>query len=90
MARTVQGFGAGEALAEAARLFAAGDRDRAVIVLAEREGLLHHAATMLGEPLFVRDAQRLARLRELALGGRTSDPLVLAMLSETASNVHLR
>ena len=90
MARTVQGFGAGEALARAAEMFAAGRKDQAVLVLAEREGLLHHAAMMLGEPLFVRDAQRLARLRELAGGGTMNDPLVLAMLSETASNVHLR
>ncbi len=90
MARTVQGFGAGEALAKAAQLFARGDRNGAVHVLAEREGLLHYAATTLGEPLFVRDAQRLSRLRELAGGGSMNDPLVLAMLTETASNVHLR
>lgn len=90
MARTVQGFGAGEALARASQLFARGDRASAVQVLAEREGLLHYAASTLGEPLFVRDAQRLARLRELAGGNAMADPLVLAMLTETASNVHLR
>jgi len=90
MARTVQGFGAGEALATASRLFAKGDRAGAANVLAEREGLLHYASLTLGEPLLVRDAQRLARLRELASGGAMTDPLVMAMLTETASNVHLR
>ncbi len=90
MARTVQGFGAGEALATASRLYAKGDRAGAANVLAEREGMLHYAALSLNEPLFVRDAQRLARLRELASGGAMTDPLVMAMLTETASNVHLR
>jgi Ca-activated chloride channel family protein len=90
MARTVQGFGAGEALATASRLYAKGDRAGAANVLAEREGLLHYASLSLHEPLFVRDAQRLARLRELASGGAMKDPLVMAMLTETASNVHLR
>lgn len=90
MARTVQGFGAGEALATASRLYARGDKAAAAQVLAEREGLLHYASLTLNEPLFVQDAQRLARLRELASGGAMSDPLVIAMLAETASNVHLR
>ena len=35
-------------------------------------------------------SHRLARLRELASGGAMTDPLVMAMLTETASNVHLR
>lgn len=91
--RTVQGFAAGETLAEAARLVAAGgaSRDRAVALLSEREALLRKAAEALGEPLFLKDADRLARLR--AHAGQTSgmgDPLVLAMLLETASRSHLR
>ncbi|MGK4003088.1 hypothetical protein WMF31_10735 [Sorangium sp. So ce1036] len=78
VARTLQGFAAGEALAEAA-------------ALAEREGILHEAAARRNEPLFREDAARLARLRahmgaERGLG----DPLVLAMLLETAGRSHLR
>ncbi|MFO0592240.1 MAG: VWA domain-containing protein [Polyangiaceae bacterium] len=89
--RTVQGFAAGETLAEAATLVARGDRDRAVAVLSEREALLRKAAETLSEPLFLKDADRLARLRTHA--GTTTgmgDPLVLAMLLETASRSHMR
>lgn len=91
--RTAQGFAAGETLAEAASLVAAGGdkRDRAIALLTEREALLRKAAETLGEPLFVKDADRLARLRAHA-GTQTGmgDPLVLAMLLETASRSHLR
>lgn len=91
VARTVQGFAAGEALMKASRLVALGRNREAIDLLGEREGLLHHAAATLGEPLFVQDAQRLARLRTHALGGGSfGDPLVLAMVMETAGNVHLR
>jgi Ca-activated chloride channel family protein len=89
--RTVQGFAAGETLAEAANLVATGDRTRAIALLTEREALLRKAAETLSEPLFLKDADRLARLREHA-GKETGmgDPLVLAMLLETASRSHLR
>ncbi|WP_437798041.1 vWA domain-containing protein [Sorangium sp. So ce693] len=90
VARTIQGFAAGETLAEAARQIALGDRDRAAALLSEREGILHAAAEALGEPLFLKDAARLARLRGHAgAAGGLGDPLVLAMLLETASRTHL-
>lgn len=90
VARTVQGFAAGEALAEASRLIALGDRGRAVAILTEREGILRTAAETLGEPGFLKDAERLARLRGHA-GSQAGlgDPLVLAMLLETAARSHL-
>lgn len=90
VARTVQGFAAGETLTEAAGRIARGDRQGATAMLAERESLLRKAAETLGEPLFLKDAERLARLRSHA--GTTTgvgDPLVLAMLLETAGRVHL-
>ncbi len=89
--RTAQGFAAGETLAEAASLVAANKRDAAVALLTEREALLRKAAETLSEPLFVKDADRLARLRTHA-GSTTGmgDPLVLAMLLETASRSHMR
>ncbi|WP_437285207.1 vWA domain-containing protein [Sorangium sp. So ce406] len=91
VARTLQGFAAGESLAEAAARVGRGDRDGAAALLAEREGILHEAAARLNEPLFLEDAARLTRLRahigaERGLG----DPLVLAMLLETAGRSHLR
>ncbi|WP_437714853.1 VWA domain-containing protein [Sorangium sp. So ce448] len=90
VARTIQGFAAGETLAEAARQIALGDRARAAALLSEREGILHAAAEALGEPLFLKDAARLARLRGHAgAAGGLGDPLVLAMLLETASRTHL-
>lgn len=90
MARTVQGFAAGETLSDAANRIARGDRDGAISALAEREQILRHAAESLKEPLFLKDADRLARLR-LHAGSRTGigDPLVLALLLETASRTHL-
>lgn len=91
--RTAQGFAAGETLSEAASLVASGgsQRDRAIALLSEREALLRKAAETLSEPLFLKDADRLARLRSIA-GSQTGlgDPLVLAMLLETASRTHLR
>ncbi|WP_437924350.1 VWA domain-containing protein [Sorangium sp. So ce291] len=91
VSRTLQGFAAGESLAEAAARVARGDRGGAAALLAEREGILHEAAARLNDPLFLEDAARLARLRahmgaEQGLG----DPLVLAMLLETAGRSHLR
>ena len=91
VSRTVQGFAAGDALAEAARLISLGDRARAVAILSEREGILRTAAETLNEPLFLKDADRLARLGAHAGStGGLGDPLVLAMLLETASRSHLR
>ncbi len=87
--RTVQGFEAGEALAAASVRVNHGDREGATRLLDEREGILRQAAAQLGEPLFLRDADRLARLRSMASGG-SGDPLVVAMLLETSSRVHLR
>jgi Ca-activated chloride channel homolog len=91
VARTIQGFAAGEALAEAAARIARGDRTGAAALLSEREGILRKAAEMLSEPLFLKDADRLARLRSHAAGAGTGvgDPLVLAMLLETAGRTHL-
>ncbi|UQA58694.1 vWA domain-containing protein [Polyangium aurulentum] len=91
VARTVQGFAAGEALALAASRIASNDRPGAITLLSERETLLREAAKTLNEPLFLKDADRLARLREHA-GATTNmgDPLLLAMLLETASRSHLR
>jgi Ca-activated chloride channel family protein len=90
VARTVQGFAAGEALASAASMIASGNRPGAVALLAEREAILRTASAQLGEPLFLKDADRLARLRTHA-GADTGggDPLVLAMLLETAGRAHL-
>jgi Ca-activated chloride channel homolog len=91
VARTVQGFAAGEALSDAAARIARSDRAGAVAELAEREQILRKAAETLQEPLFLKDAERLARLREHA-GTETGvgDPLVLALLLETAGRSHLR
>jgi Ca-activated chloride channel family protein len=90
VARTVQGFAAGETLAEAARQIALGDRNRAVALLSEREGILRTAAGTLNEPLFLKDADRLARLRSHAgSSAGLGDPLVLSMLLETAARTHL-
>lgn len=90
--RSVQGFAAGDALALAARHIAGGNRAAAVALLTEREGILREAAKTLNEPLFLTDADRLARLRTHAAGGNKGlgEPLVLAMLLETASSAHLR
>ncbi|HEU4405233.1 MAG TPA: VWA domain-containing protein [Polyangiaceae bacterium] len=92
VARTAQGFAAGEALARAAELIARGDRARAAALLAEREGILREAARALNEPLFEREAGRLARLRSYADGGAQGlgEPLVLSMLLETAGRGRLR
>lgn len=90
VARTVQGFAAGEALNEAAAKIARGDRPGAIALLTEREQILRRAAQSLNEPLFLKDADRLARLRGHA-GTETGmgDPLVLALLLETAGRTHL-
>jgi Ca-activated chloride channel family protein len=89
--RTIQGFAAGEALASAASLINRNDRGGAAALLAERAGILREAAASLGEPLFLKDAERLERLRSHAQTPTgLGDPLVLAMLLETASHVHLR
>ncbi|WP_437689555.1 vWA domain-containing protein [Sorangium sp. So ce176] len=90
VARTIQGFAAGETLSEASRHIALGDRGRAAALLAEREGILRAAADALKEPLFLKDADRLARLRShTGASDGLGDPLVLAMLLETASRAHL-
>jgi Mg-chelatase subunit ChlD len=91
VARTAQGFAAGEALTSAAARIAAGDRAGAVAMLTEREAILRQAAATLGEPLFLRDADRLERLRGAAgSSDGLGEPLVLAMLLETAGRAHLR
>ena len=91
VARTVQGFAAGEALSEASWRIANGDRTGAAALLTEREAILRAAADTLHEPLFLRDADRLARLRaSTGTSSGTGDPLVLAMLLETAGRSHLR
>ncbi len=92
VARTVQGFAAGETLMLAANAIQRGDRARAVALIGEREGILDTAAVLMNEPLFISDAQRLERLRVHAAepSGPMADPLVLAMAMETAGNVHMR
>ncbi|HVY49315.1 MAG TPA: VWA domain-containing protein, partial [Minicystis sp.] len=91
VARTVQGFAAGEALADAARRIAAGDRAGAEKELAERETILRQAADTLHEPLFLRDADRLARLEHHAeQQSGLGEPLVLSMMLETAGYAHMR
>jgi Mg-chelatase subunit ChlD len=91
VARTVQGFAAGEALSDAAARIARGDREGAIALLAEREDILTQAASALKEPLFMRDVKRLARLRSFAGSpDGVGDPLVLSMLLETAGRSHLR
>ena len=91
VARTVQGFAAGEALADAAVRIAGGDRGGAIGLLAEREAILRQASETLGEPLFLRDAARLARLRhDAGSDSGLGEPLVLSMLLETAGRAHLR
>ncbi len=91
VARTVQGFAAGEALTAASWKIANGDRNGATALLTEREAILRTAAETLHEPLFLRDADRLARLRTSSESRTGSgDPLVLAMLLETAGRTHLR
>ena len=91
VARTIQGFAAGETLAKAAYNVAQGDKNYAISLLTERETILREAAKTLEEPLFLKDADRLARMREHA-GQKTGmgDPLLFAMLLETASRTHLR
>ncbi len=91
VAKTVQGFAAGEALALAATRVAQNDRQGAITLLMERETILREAAKTLEEPLFLKDADRLARMRTHA-GSNTGmgDPLMFAMVLETASRSHLR
>ncbi|WP_437807999.1 vWA domain-containing protein [Sorangium sp. So ce1078] len=90
MTRTLQGFAAGESLAEAAARVGRGDQSGAAALLAEREGILREAAARLNEPLFLEDAARLARLRaHMGAEHGLGDPLVLAMLLETAGRSHL-
>ena len=90
VARTVQGFAAGEALSQAASKIAHNDRRGAIALLTEREAILRQAADTLQEPLFLKDADRLARLRQHAgSDSGVGDPLVLAMLLETAGRSHL-
>ncbi|MBL8741272.1 MAG: VWA domain-containing protein [Myxococcales bacterium] len=88
--RTVQGFLAGQTLMQASRLVAEGHKEKAASLLAEREELLAQATLTLSEPLFMRDVKRLARLRNhIDAKGQLGEPLVLAMMMETAGNVHL-
>jgi Ca-activated chloride channel homolog len=89
--KTVQGFAAGDALVLSAMKLAANDRAGAVAVLAEREALLRTAATMLKEPAFLEEADRLKRLEEHATGGGPmADSMLLAMVLETAGHARLR
>ncbi|MFO0554927.1 MAG: VWA domain-containing protein [Polyangiaceae bacterium] len=92
VAKTIQGFAAGDALLKASRLVAAGRSSAAAELLAERESVLTQAAETLNEPGFATDAARLARMRGLISGpaGTTGDPLVVAMVLETAGSTHLR
>jgi Mg-chelatase subunit ChlD len=88
--RTVQGYLAGEALLAAAGALSGGDRVRAASLLEEREQILRTAAGQLGEPAFLEDATRLARLRAQIAGGTTLEPLALATLLEAAGRNHFQ
>jgi len=91
VARTVQGFAAGEALTEAATRIAHADRPGAIALLTEREARLREAADVLDEPRFSKDADRLALLRGHAgTQSGVGQPLVLSMLLETAGRSRLR
>lgn len=91
MARTIQGFLAGETLMAAAHRIELQDPDGAAALLAEREQILRQAATSLGDSSFVTDAQRLARLRaQLGPSGIRREPQALAMLLEAAGRSHLQ
>lgn len=87
--RTVQGFAAGQTLLEAARLVSQGRSKEAATLLVEREDILKQASTTLSEPLFEKDALRLARLRS-RIDDTSADPLVVAMMVQTAGNTRLR
>jgi len=91
MVKAVQAFGAGEALAEASRRVARGDRAGAAQVLGDRESTLRGAAKLLDEPALAQDANRFARFKGFVAGpGKgTGEPLLLAMMLETASGSHL-
>jgi hypothetical protein len=58
--------------------------------LEEREQILRTAAGQLGEPAFLEDATRLARLRAQIAGGTTLEPLALATLLEAAGRNHFQ
>ena len=91
VARTIHGFAAGDSLAEAASRIGRGDRNGAAALLSEREGILRQAAETLKEPLFLKDADRLARLRgHTGVQTGMGDSLVLAMMMEAAASSHLR
>jgi uncharacterized protein YegL len=88
--RTVQGYLAGESLLAAAGVLSGGDRVRAMSLLEEREQILRTAAGQLGEPAFLEDATRLARLRAQIGGGTALEPLALATLLEAAGRNHFQ
>lgn len=88
--RTVQGYMAGESLMAAAGALSGGDRVRAMSLLEEREQILRTAANQLGEPAFVQDATRMARLRAQIGGGTALEPLALATLLEAAGRNHFQ
>ncbi len=88
--RTVQGYLAGESLLAAAGALSGGDRVRATSLLEEREQILRTAAGQLGEPAFLEDATRLARLRAQIGGGTALEPLALATLLEAAGRNHFQ
>lgn len=90
VARSIQGFAAGEALMEAADRIARRDQAGAFALLAEREEILRTAAAELGEPLLLKDAERLSRLREhMRSASGVGNPIVLSMLLEAAGRTHL-
>jgi len=90
VARTIPGFLAGETLATAARKIAEGDRPGDGDARRVRDDSAARRR-LLGEPLFAKDADRLARLRTIGQKeDGMGDSLVLAMMLETAAGSHLR
>jgi Mg-chelatase subunit ChlD len=91
VARTVQGFLAGDSLLEASRRLARGDSASALALLAEREAILRQASRSLAEPALLAECSRLERLRSRAAGqAGPLQPPVLAMILETAGRAYLR
>lgn len=90
VARTVQSFEAGRALAEASDAVTRGDHARATALLSERETLLRSAARRLDAPMLLDDANRLSRVRALFGEGSATPPVVLAMLLDTSARGFMR
>ncbi|HZU85352.1 MAG TPA: VWA domain-containing protein [Polyangiaceae bacterium] len=84
LARVVQGFGAGEAILEAAERVDAGDRNGARRLLDERAELLKAASERLGDPLLAEDGGRVARMSAAVGGDQPIEELPLVIMLRAA------